>query len=89
MGSIVSYDLDDYADITSRIKKASQAMGAITFFWDLDYVDIGAKALIYLAIPVNLLLWRCQSWALTKVITKINRSLSHEIPKTYTVNKMG
>ena len=82
LGFIVSYDLDDYADITSRIKKASQAMGAITFFWDLNYVDIGAKVLIYLAIPVNLLLWRCQSWALTNVITKKNKSLSHEIPKT-------
>ena len=70
LGFIVSYNLDDYADITSRIKKASQAMGAITSFWDLNYVDIGAKVLIYLAIPVNLLLWRCQSWALTNVITK-------------------
>ena len=29
LGSIVSYDLDDYADITSRIKKASQPMGAL------------------------------------------------------------
>ena len=32
LGSIVSYDLDDYADVTSRIKKASQAMGALIFF---------------------------------------------------------
>ena len=70
LGSIVSYDLDDYADITSRIKKASQAMGPLNCFWDSDHVDIGAKVLIYLAIPVNLLLWGCQSWALTKVLTK-------------------
>ena len=33
-------------------------------------MDISAKVLIYLAIPVNLLLWGCQSWALTKVLTK-------------------
>ena len=70
LGSIVSYDLDDYADVTSRIKKASQAMGALKIFWDSNHVDIGAKVLIYLAIPVNLLLWGCQSWALTKVLIK-------------------
>ena len=70
LGSIVSYDLDDYTDITSRIKKVSQAMGSLKKFWDSDHVDISAKVLIYLAIPVNLLLWGCQSWALTKVLTK-------------------
>ena len=70
MSSIVFYDLDDYADITSRIKKANQDMGALTFFWDSDHVDIGAKVLIYLAIPVNLLLWGCQSWAITEILTK-------------------
>ena len=33
-------------------------------------MDIGAKDLIYLAIPVNLLRWGCQSWALTKFLPK-------------------
>ena len=32
---IVSYDLDDYPDITSRIKKISQAMGALHIFLGL------------------------------------------------------
>ena len=45
-------------------------MGALNIFWESDHVDIGAKVLIYLAIPVNLLLWGYQSWALTKVLTK-------------------
>ena len=31
LGYIVSYDLDDYADITSRIRKASQAIVALIF----------------------------------------------------------
>ena len=51
-------------------KKSSQAMGVLNFFWDSDHVDIGAKVLIYLAIPVNSLLWGNQTWALTKVLTK-------------------
>ena len=70
LGIYFFYNLDDYTDITSRIKKASQAMGALNCFWDSDHVDIGAKVLIYLAIPVNLLLWGYQSWALTNVLTK-------------------
>ena len=28
LGSVVSFDRDDYADISFRIKKANQAMGA-------------------------------------------------------------
>ena len=70
LGSIVSYDLDDCADITFWIKKESQAMGALKCFWDSDHVDISAKVYIYLEIPVNLLPWGCQTWALTKVLTK-------------------
>ena len=45
-------------------------MGALNIFWESDHVDIGAKVLIYLAIPVNSLLWGNQTWALTKVLTK-------------------
>ena len=52
------------------LPEASQAMGTLNFFLDSDHVDISAKVLIYLAILVNLLLWGCQSWALTKVLTK-------------------
>ena len=45
-------------------------MGALICFWDSYHMDIGAKALIYLVIPIDLLLWGCQSWTLTKVLTK-------------------
>ena len=31
LGSMVSYDLDDFSDISLRIKKANQAMGALIF----------------------------------------------------------
>ena len=70
LGSVISYDLDDFSDISLRIKKATQAMGALNFFWDSEHVDISAKVKIYLAIPINLLLWGCQTWALSKVLTK-------------------
>ena len=70
LGSIISYNVDDYSDISLRIKKANQAMGVLKFFWDSENIDKSAKVQIYLAIPINLLLWGCQTWALTKVLTK-------------------
>ena len=32
-------------------------MEALKLFWDSDHVDVSAKVHIYLAIPINLLLW--------------------------------
>ena len=66
LGSYISFDLDDIYDINSRIKKANQIMGALKFFWSSEKVDIHAKYLIYMAVPLNLLLWGCESWATTK-----------------------
>ena len=45
-------------------------MGALKILWDSELVDISAKGQIYLVIPIDLLLWGCQTWALTKVLTK-------------------
>ena len=61
LGSYISFDLDDIYDINSRIKKANQIMGALKFFWSSENVDIHAKYLIYIAVPLNLLLWGCES----------------------------
>ena len=66
LGSYISFDLDDIYDINSRINKANQIMGALKFFWSSENVDIHAKYLIYMAVPLNLLLWGCESWATTK-----------------------
>ena len=45
-------------------------MGALKFFWDSDKVDIPSKYSIYMAIPMNLLTWGCESWTLTRVLIK-------------------
>ena len=39
-------------------------MGAPTKFWTDDSVDNHSKYLIFLAIPINLLLWGYENWAL-------------------------
>ena len=56
LGSMISYELDDYSDISLRIKKANQAMGALKCLWHSEYDDISTKVNIYLTILNNLLL---------------------------------
>ena len=66
LGSSTSYDLRDDDDINRRIATASRSMGMLKNFWDNPYIDMYTKHLFYLAIPVNLLLWGCETWALKK-----------------------
>ena len=39
-------------------------MAALKNLWDNDNIDMKTKYLFFLAIPINLLLWGCESWAL-------------------------
>jgi hypothetical protein len=64
LGSIASYDLIEEADIERKISKASQAMGALANLWRNPYIDLKTKHSFFLAIPINLVLWGCESWAL-------------------------
>jgi len=64
LGSHISFDLTDDLDIKHRISTANKAMGALRHFWRNPYADLRAKKLIFLAIPANLLLWGCETWAL-------------------------
>ena len=70
LGSWISYDQYDNYDVEFRIKKTNQAMGTLNIFWNSDQVDICAKFNIYLALPINLLLLGCESWALSKILLK-------------------
>jgi hypothetical protein len=70
LGSIIYFDLRDDFDIGKRISKASQMMGAMKNIWDDVYMDMYTKYLFFLAIPVNLLLWGCETWALKAESTK-------------------
>ena len=80
LGSHVSFDLTDDIDIANRITKASQAMAALRHLWRNPYVDLRAKKLIFLAIPANLLLWGCETWALRQShIDRLNVFLHQSI----------
>lgn len=62
--SMIHFDLRDNFDIGKRISKASHMMGAIKNIWDDVYINMYTKYLFFLAIPVNLLMWGCETWAL-------------------------
>ena len=55
-------------------------MGSLQYFWKDLSVDIHSKYLIFCAIPVNLLLWGCESWALREtMLTKLEVFFHHSI----------
>ena len=64
LGSCISFSLREYHDIMKRIAAANASMGAMSKVWDDDNVDAYLNHLLFRAIPCNLLLWGCESWAL-------------------------
>ena len=39
-------------------------MGALSNLWNCPYIDLKVKHSFFVAIPLNLLLWGCEAWAL-------------------------
>ena len=70
LGSYVSYNLRDDFDVEARITAASQSMGALKKVWDNPHLDTYSKYLLFRAIPMNLLLWGCETWSLREVLLK-------------------
>ena len=68
LGSYISYNLRDDFDVEARIAQASASMGALKNFWDNPHVDLYSKYLLFRAIPMNLLLWGCETWSLRQVL---------------------
>ena len=66
LGGYCSHSLKDDYDIAERLSQASSAMGALNHFWSDRAVDDYIKYPIFHAIPCNLVLWGCKSWALCK-----------------------
>ena len=64
LGNFIMYSLRDDFDIEHRLAQASSAMGSLQHFWADNVVDVRSNYLIFCAIPVNLALWGCESWAL-------------------------
>jgi hypothetical protein len=66
LGTIITPLLNEDLEIQTRIKKAKSLMGAARHFFDNKDVDKRIKSQVYVAGPLNALLWGCESWNLTK-----------------------
>ena len=65
-GSCISFSLREYHGLAKRLSAANALMGDMSNIWDDDHVDTYSKYLLFRAIPCNILLWGCESWALRK-----------------------
>ena len=77
LGSVITPLLNEDAEIDIRIKKAKSIMGASKHFFDNKDIDKKIKAEIYIAGPLNALLWGCEAWNLTKNNLKKIMSFHH------------
>ena len=68
LGNWISFSLRDDHDVTKRIAAANSSMGAMSKIWEDDHVDLYSKYLLFRAIPCNLLLCGCESWAIRKTL---------------------
>jgi hypothetical protein len=66
LGSLITSKLNNAMDVEARIFQANKAMGALREYFKYKQVSLKAKRMIYLAIPINLVLWGAESWALTE-----------------------
>ncbi len=64
LGSCISYNFQDDADIEAWLADANQSKGALKEVWRNPHLDTYSKYLLFCAIPMNLLLWGCENWSL-------------------------
>jgi len=69
LGSFISFNLCDDYDIEKRVTAATQSMGALKSVWDSPHLDTWSKYLLFRAIPMNLLLWGCETWSMRKALS--------------------
>jgi hypothetical protein len=62
LGSCITTELNEDAEIKVRINKAKATMGQTKHFFNNKDVDIRTKYAIYNAFVINTVLWGCESW---------------------------
>jgi len=89
LGSYLSFTLRDDFDVSMRIVSASKAMGALHSFWKSTEVELFSKYLMFVAIPLNLVLWGCESWALKEsLVDSINVFIHRSIRRILGINML-
>jgi hypothetical protein len=87
LGSLISYSLRDDDDVTARIAAANSAMGALKEVWRNPHLDVYNKYLLFRAIPMNLLLWGCETWSLRQsLLDKLEVFLHRSVRRILQIN---
>ena len=89
LGSFVSYNICDEQNVDGRLDSVSSSTEALNHFWKYTSIDLRRKYLISVAIPVNILIWGCESWSLrvsllNKLEVFIHRSIRRILGVTRT-----
>jgi hypothetical protein len=77
LGSTITTELNEDAEIKARIKKAKSLLGAARHFFNNKDVDIRTKYTIYNSFVINAALWGCKSWNLSGKNKKQLESFHH------------
>ena len=77
LGSWISFSLRDNHDLVKIIASMNASTGEMADFWDDDHVNVYSKYLIFCAIPCNLRLWVCESWALRLTLLDAHEVFLH------------
>ena len=65
LGSLITTDLKDTHEIKKRVQKATVQMNELRHLWRNKNIKTDIKVWLYLSLPVNTLLWGCESWSMT------------------------
>jgi hypothetical protein len=57
------FDLEDNKEVEKRINNAAAQMGILHAFFGCKRVSRETKYVIFMAIPLNIVLWGCESWS--------------------------
>jgi hypothetical protein len=77
LGSFVFFSLCNNFDIENQATAATQSMGALKNVWNSPHLDIRSKYLLFRAIPMNLLLWGCETWLIQKALLNKHEVFLH------------
>jgi hypothetical protein len=69
LGSRITTDLKDIADINNRLRQAKGQVAALGTFFRTN-ADTWSKRLMFLAIPTNTALYGAESWTLTAELVR-------------------
>ena len=64
LGSKITSNLSDELDINTRIATASNQVYKMRHLFSSNEVSLRVKVMMYIAIPLNTVLWGCETWSL-------------------------